>query len=182
MNLFFKLSQQCFSTEDWCFYHLVSRACWICSYRWYWKKRRKYFAYFYPRFRFVLSVRCCFSNTAERQCNDKQCYLYCFFFKVSSLSLTAHAHGHNILKVCVHFCCVEWYKWNSPDVGGVEWTIQQPSCLWFFKLPFVLRMVHLLSSLICENVKSERPVPPERLSFVLKIEEAGFKKSNKCLC
>lgn len=47
-------------------------------------------------------------------------------------------------------------------------------------IPFVLRMVHLLASLICENIKV-RGQFPRMFVFVLRIEEAGFKKSNKCL-
>lgn len=47
-------------------------------------------------------------------------------------------------------------------------------------IPFVLRLVHLLASLICENIKV-RGQFPRMFVFVLRIEEAGFKKSNKCL-
>lgn len=74
---------------------------------------------------------------------------------------------------------MEWYKWNSLDVGGEEVTNQQSRCLCFFKQnTFVFRTVHHLFSLIRENGNDQHP---KFVGFVLRIEEAGFKTSNKCL-
>lgn len=47
VDYFLNWSQHCLSTEEWCLYHLVSCACWICPYRWYEDQFVETFVYLY---------------------------------------------------------------------------------------------------------------------------------------
>lgn len=162
--LFFKLTQQCFSTKERCFYHLVSCACWVCSYRWY---KQVHCKFLYNIFRFILSVRWCFFKAAW-QCNDMNNIIFKGFQDLSSEPYCSHS------EIVFNFCYVEWYKWNC--VGRVELTRNQTL---FGSSNNSFIMVHL-SILTCENIKL-RGQFPRMFVFVLRIKEAGFKKSNKRL-